>query len=80
MKRIHRQDRMLLESLEDKYGTDAIATAIMTIANKQNNIKEKKSKLIILKAFFIFFYFICRIMKNQVERKWIIESLMHRFS
>ena len=41
MKRIHRQDRMLLESLEDKYGTDAIATAIMAIANKQNNIKEE---------------------------------------
>ena len=41
MKRIHRQDRMLLESLEDKYGTDAIATAIMAIANKKNNIKEE---------------------------------------
>ena len=41
MKRIHRQDRMLLESLEEKYGTDAIATAIMAIANKQNNIKEE---------------------------------------
>lgn len=36
MKRIRRQDRMLLESLEDKYGTDAVATAIMAIANKQN--------------------------------------------
>ena len=32
---------MLLESLEEKYGTDAIATAIMAIANKQNNIKEE---------------------------------------
>ena len=41
MKRIHRQDRMLLENLEEKYGTDAIATAIMAIANKQNNIKEE---------------------------------------
>ena len=41
MKRIHRQDRMLLESLEEKYGTDAIATAIMAIANKKNNIKEE---------------------------------------
>ena len=40
MKRIRRQDRMLLESLEDKYGTDAIATAIMTIANKQNAVEE----------------------------------------
>lgn len=41
MKRIRRQDRILLESLEDKYGTDAIATAIMAIANKQNNIEEE---------------------------------------
>lgn len=40
MKRVTRQDRMLLESLEDKYGTDAIATAIMAIANKQNNVTE----------------------------------------
>ena len=40
MKRIRRQDRMLLESLEDKYGTDAIATAIMAIANKQNDVEE----------------------------------------
>ena len=40
MKRIRRQDRMLLESLEDKYGTDAIATAIMAIANKQNAVEE----------------------------------------
>ena len=35
MKRVLRQDRMLLEHLEDKYGTDAIATAIMAIANKK---------------------------------------------
>ena len=41
MKRIRRQDRMLLESLEDKYGTDAIATAIMAIANKQNAVEEE---------------------------------------
>ena len=42
MGRIHRQDRVLLESLEDKYGTDAIATAIMAIANCQNTeIHEK---------------------------------------
>lgn len=41
MKRIRRQDRMLLESLEDKYGTDAIATAIMAIANKQNMVEEE---------------------------------------
>ena len=41
MKRIRRQDRMLLESLEDKYGTDAIATAIMAIANKQNDVEEE---------------------------------------
>lgn len=38
---MHRQDRMLLESLEDKYGTDAIATAIMAIANKGNDIAEE---------------------------------------
>ena len=41
MKRMHRQDRMLLESLEDKYGTDAIATAIMAIANQDNDIAEE---------------------------------------
>lgn len=34
MKRILRQDRMILEGLEDKYGTDAIAQVIMTMANK----------------------------------------------
>ena len=38
MKRISRQDRMLLESLENKYGTDAVATAIMTIANRENAV------------------------------------------
>ena len=31
-----RQDRVLLESLEDKYGTDAVARTIMMIANNQN--------------------------------------------
>ena len=40
MKRIIRQDRMLLESLENKYGTDAIATAIMSIANRNNNVQD----------------------------------------
>lgn len=41
MARLRRQDRVLLESLEDKYGTDAIATAIMHIANRQNAIEEE---------------------------------------
>ena len=40
MKRVLRQDKMLLESLENKYGTDAIANAIIAIANKQNGIDE----------------------------------------
>ena len=31
-----RQDRVLLENLEDKYGTDAVARTIMMIANNQN--------------------------------------------
>lgn len=38
MKRVLRQDRMLLESLEEKYGTDAIASAIMAIANRNNGV------------------------------------------
>ena len=37
MKRVLRQDRMILEGLEDKYGTDAIAQAIMAIANRDNS-------------------------------------------
>ena len=38
MKRVLRQDRMILESLEEKYGTDAIASAIMAIANRNNGV------------------------------------------
>lgn len=38
-----RNDRVLLESLEDKYGTDAIATAIIAIANNQNGFSEKNN-------------------------------------
>ena len=40
MKRMTRQDRVLLESLEDRYGRDTVATVIMDIANKQNEIEE----------------------------------------
>ena len=43
MARILRQDRMLLESLEDKYGTDAIAQVIMSIANKDMDQVEEES-------------------------------------
>ena len=41
MKRIHRQDRMHHESLEDKYGTKKKKKTTKEKTNKKNNIKKK---------------------------------------
>ena len=39
--RMLRQDRVILEGLEEKYGKEAVANAIMLIANNGSDVEEQ---------------------------------------
>lgn len=42
--RLNRKDRMILEALEDKYGTNALATAIIELDDDVNGFTEQECK------------------------------------
>ena len=70
---MNRQDRILLESLEDKYGTDAIATAIMAIANKQNNVEDENVTTSPQEAVLDFIKYIEGVRIRLRELHWVAE-------
>ena len=66
MNRINRKDRVLLESMNEKYGTDVVAQAILALSGAEGESVQKSPQVAIsfLDAWFVLWNFIGRLMRG----------------
>ena len=70
MNRINRKDRVLLESMNEKYGTDVVAQAILALSGAEGESVQKSTQVAIL--YFIKFLFGC--MVRSLELHWATDE------
>ena len=70
MNRINRKDRVLLESMNEKYGTDVVAQAILALSGAEGESAQESPQVAILN--FIQFLFGC--MVRSLELHWATDE------
>jgi len=73
MARLYRRDRVLLEDLEQKYGIDALSSAIIAIANQQNGVEERAGSTSPTEAVLDFIKYIEGVRIRLREMHWATE-------